>query len=452
MTIDYILESRRSRQPDTDLAEMYRRMYGTLKLLLPVATYPELIVSYSMKRGCENIKIRGTNYLIYDQYLGQSFARLNRILFAATDAHQELVFSYAFKFLAEKHIAFGRLHRALTFAVSHRMLLEEVRKLGDPFTMPEEDERSRHSFTVCQEYFVLAHELSHASFALAGPLDRSLIEEEYRKIRHWIEQSFFTDRNFDDLMTDSQLEAAEVLRQRVEGLGGNESLRARYLEILDASKDGLIREVLCDRLACDMAFRVLREVEGVEVLRIATAVALSFRYLRLFTHLENLAVALDQDAARLRALNKGERERELQRLVVTGDSNVATVGFQIREKLLRLQLFREAIAISARQKGDLSPKEVEEIRAGHRSIEHLLMRYGETVEDEVTHFLPLSISAGFDLIASADTDGEADMLDKKLLARVEFVLGWRSTKPGAEGLIGSNFFARTLGKLVRRSR
>src|SRR6266850_3499064 len=98
----YLSASRRLKPPPSRaLLAQYRSMYDSIVANIPRHDdTPELFVTYSSERRCEFIRVAGKEYLVYDQYLGQTFNRLNRIQFAKHGA-QSLSRSIACKILAE---------------------------------------------------------------------------------------------------------------------------------------------------------------------------------------------------------------------------------------------------------------------------------------------------------------------------------------------------------------
>ena len=72
-----------------------------------------LKVVYSLNRKTEIAELKGERYLIYDQYLGQTFYELNRIFFGASI--DEIGLCYSFKLIGENLPLKNSLNASLFF-------------------------------------------------------------------------------------------------------------------------------------------------------------------------------------------------------------------------------------------------------------------------------------------------------------------------------------------------
>jgi hypothetical protein len=117
-------------------------------------TFPHLVIVYSLQRAHEIARIGGELYLIYDQYVGQTFNMLNRIWLNSDDRRDGEMF--AFKLLAEYYATRGEGALAGLCAGAYATLHVECSSYKR-----ERDIRRRNTITIVQEVFVMAHELAH---------------------------------------------------------------------------------------------------------------------------------------------------------------------------------------------------------------------------------------------------------------------------------------------------
>jgi hypothetical protein len=257
----YIASSRRTRPPTAELTAAYKAYYEQIvALTVPLGPPPELFITYSSDRTCELIRFAKSTYLVYDQYLGQSFNRLNRIQYALHGT-QMLSQGYACKYVAERLICLGQTGPAAFFAMVASQFEQNVKAEGDPFRLPKKDDDAWVGFTGTQELFVMAHELAHHRWHL----DRDNLSAE---ISHYIVE-------FLDLKTKTADEDF-----------GN--LAENYKEALDKAPAGFLEEVFADDFGALIAFRASITVD-VPVWQRAAGIILAFKYLRLFRHLDLLA-------------------------------------------------------------------------------------------------------------------------------------------------------------------
>lgn len=131
------------------------RYKSLLKILNMNVQSPIFKLVYSLQRSAEIVTLRGTDYLVYDQYLGQTMNVLNRI-YLDSDSSSD-AFTYIFKLQAESYALDGELKSALAFASIYRMAKEN----SDPTYYSEKNREYRCLFTAIQEDFVIAHEIAH---------------------------------------------------------------------------------------------------------------------------------------------------------------------------------------------------------------------------------------------------------------------------------------------------
>lgn len=113
-------------------------------------------VIYSATRRAEHVTVGGDNWLIYDQYMGQSMNLLNRIFIESQD--DQPAYSYFHKVLAERLLEVGMLSEALHCAAYYH---NSRTTLDAKLT----NEVWRDFLTKTQERFHMYHELGHEVFA-----------------------------------------------------------------------------------------------------------------------------------------------------------------------------------------------------------------------------------------------------------------------------------------------
>lgn len=252
----YIAEARRTLRPAPALVTQYEKYYEWITAhTTPIGQNPALYITYSSDRKCELITIEETAFLVYDQYLGQSFNRLNRIQYASHSASM-LSQAFASKFLAERLLSLGQTGLAAFFALVAQQFHTNATADGNPFKLADATDIVRSGITASQEIFVMAHEVAHHRWRL----DRENLEKE---IAHYI----------NDFLNE-------------EGTAAD-----YYKETLDQAPAGFFEEVFADDFGALIALRVTT-MTGLPMWQSAVGAVLAFKYLRLFRHLELLAHGL----------------------------------------------------------------------------------------------------------------------------------------------------------------
>lgn len=311
MIEDYIDVARRTKQPNGALVAAYQRLYERLKAhVIPVGGYPELFVTYSSERRCELVRIAGKLYLVYDQYLGQSFNRLNRIQFAKHRPDQ-LSMAYACKFVAERLVTLNAIAPAAFFGLMSREFEQNAHEKGSPFESIGEDEGLRHQMIAAQEMFVMAHELAHHRWSL----DHFALSKE---ISTYIEDFL---QSVDESQSSTE---------------SSQSPSTYYRAILDSAGPEFREELFADDFGGMTAMRAALTL-GVHPWQASLGVILAFKYLRLFRHLEILSHRM---ALLTRPGQDGDFQSGLKSLEKEiWDSETGAIGrFQFREHFLRYRL------------------------------------------------------------------------------------------------------------------
>lgn len=312
MIEDYIAASRRTRPTDPTLQQMYMEYYGRIvEHIKPSGSSPQLFITFSSDRKCELIGIGAADHLVYDQYLGQSFNRLNRIQFAAHGA-PELSMAYASKYVAERLLCLGRTGPAAFFAAVSRQFEQHAREEGDPFDVPSSLNRLRSMLTAAQEVFVMAHEMAHHRWRL----DHVNLREEI---------SFYVQ----EFLAHKQELAESEGERRPDHV-------PHYRETLNRAPVGFLEEVFADDFGGLIAFRVAVGM-GIPAWLASTGVIFAFKYLRLFRHLELLSHRISDLASETDTAAFSQRLGALEHDIWDAEAGHIR-EFQFREHFVRYRL------------------------------------------------------------------------------------------------------------------
>ncbi|GAB3757598.1 hypothetical protein GCM10027599_23920 [Yimella radicis] len=146
---------------------LYERLGKIVGELFGVQITPPILATiYSRVAHAETVSLGGRAYIVYDQYLGQVFNKLNRLFFE--DSSPAEVHEYLHKLYAARGLACGRPQLAASHAVAHASLFEYLNSQARQADVNPEAKgelfRIRSFYTASQEAFVMAHELAHYIF------------------------------------------------------------------------------------------------------------------------------------------------------------------------------------------------------------------------------------------------------------------------------------------------
>jgi hypothetical protein len=282
MIENYLSASRRTKPTSKDILEHYKQYYRLLGLQLPLGSaLPELTVVYSADRRCELVNIsERSRYLVYDQYLGQSFNKLNRNQFARHSKDQ-LAKSYGCKYLAEKLLLKDETVLATVLALLSVGFNSHVQENGDPYTeISSEDERRRLDYIVTQELYVIAHEIGHFVFLANADADKKPEEHIRESLLEFAARSKLDEDSYDRIAQRYGKKAADEARDQ-----DNEAL---HKETIDKYPE-LISEAFADQIGALMTFRVATEFFEIRPEIVAEGLVLGHKYLRLFHAMNSLS-------------------------------------------------------------------------------------------------------------------------------------------------------------------
>lgn len=329
MIDDYISASRRTKPTTTGLVDRYNENYKLLALQLPFGMkLPELKVVYSADRRCELVNI-GTEkkHLIYDQYLGQSFNKLNRNL-VASHSRDQLSKAYACKYLAEKLLLKGETILATVLALLSVGFDSHVNEKGNPYTeTTSADENKRLYYVVVQELFVMAHEIGHLLYSI----NKGTKKNPENHIKEILTE--FAKRKINS-------ESYDIMVRRYGRRWGDEALahdrEKHYIETIDEHPE-LIPEAFADQMGALLAYRVATEFFEIDPETAVEGLVLGHKYLRLFHALDSLADELCKTGWGTNSADISSIGKRLKDCVWEGkDGNIRIT--QLREHFLRSEL------------------------------------------------------------------------------------------------------------------
>lgn len=170
---EYINNSRVVTNSYFYLEARYRIPYDFIKKNKDVPfDYPELVLCYSLKKTCEQIRINSHNsYLIYDVAIGRYLNNMTALILGEDIPKWNLEL-FIKKCYAEAYYSIGDYSRAYIA----KLYVDEMKKNGEE-TAIEKDflNPQRILMVLFQELFIMLHEISHYRLA-------KFSEEDYKKI------------------------------------------------------------------------------------------------------------------------------------------------------------------------------------------------------------------------------------------------------------------------------
>lgn len=277
----YLSASRRisSRIPAFD---RYNKLYSSVLKYMRNGPEPspELVTIYSQQRKSEIVSFNGKEFLLFDQYLAQTFSQLNRIFFHAKDAMPAI--GYGCKVVAEQLLLSGRPRLAVLFGLSYQ-------KISVDHKLPSgvndlESTATRAILTTLQEFYIMAHEMGH--FLV-----------RYDRLRSSGIPEMVHEHLNDQITSKQEWDSAELLHKYRERYGEppedmSETLKATVefkRLLLERYGPALEVELVCDIYANFVVFHVAEEM-NLDQRHTSESLFLAFKYLRLLQHMKYSAI------------------------------------------------------------------------------------------------------------------------------------------------------------------
>lgn len=292
---DYINSTRFIKKYET--FDYYHDMYNIITSTFDNKNieYPELVVCYSTERTCEFVSINEKDYIIYDQYLGQSINMLNRIYFNSTDKYDSL--TYAYKVLCEI------CHYSSKIELSKLLYTSYVLNKDNHISYKQNNNYAvRSEYTYFQEFFVLMHEVAHW---LLSKKDKSQIIKIKRQqlIDHLFELKNIEDpHRTDNLLQDIDalfdnpfnsykdyisLEEITKLNESIDLAGKN--LYDKEMELVQHNDD-FIEECICDDMACEYLIDIMKKRYNISTISSLKIIYMALQNLEILTILKTEAL------------------------------------------------------------------------------------------------------------------------------------------------------------------
>ncbi|KRT14722.1 hypothetical protein ASU31_17615 [Pedobacter ginsenosidimutans] len=241
--IDEILENSRAQFPNPprkeiyfyfpDLYEHLRKIYSSLEL-------PTVIIVHSLNKLCETFKYGNSNYIIYDQYLGQCFNKFNRLIYYEEERE---VKAYLCKLLGEEYYLINDINNCIPYLVSYH-----VNASANFTQLPQDFLVKKNDLIMVQESFVLFHEFAH-----------SLVNQNPNLLAK--SKTFLESTESSKIITD-------ILKEKI-ALDKRDSFLSHFYE-----------EFACDLIALELTYSFYSKKEKFILNHIIEGISLAFLYLR----------------------------------------------------------------------------------------------------------------------------------------------------------------------------
>lgn len=302
---DYII-SKRFIKGVPKLSLVYLNMYDIISSLIDsdqlYHKLPKLVTCYSTERTCEFVSMNGNDYIIYDQYLGQTFNMLNRIYFNSTDKFD--IVSYAYKVLAEIYHSMSEIEMSQICLIAYTENKEQHETYKN-----EQDLGIRRQYTYFQEFFVLMHEVAH--WHLSNIDKTSHICEKRHQLMEYL---LYMQKVNDPDRTDAYLNDIDAVLESPYGSYkeyiSNDmykkldiSLETAHNEFLNVamemikSNDDFIEECLCDDIATNFLVPLMISKYGIAIEECLQIIYLGLQNLELLTILRIEALKKEGDSS-----------------------------------------------------------------------------------------------------------------------------------------------------------
>lgn len=242
-------------------------------------------IVYSPSRRVERIKIDSQNWLVYDQYFGQSMNLLNAI-FLESDSEEDAII-YFHKYIAEKAMEYGVPYLGVFLA---NFYSDEKHKVNRNL----KTNVNRLLLTINCERFAILHEIGHEL------LDSSHEKKDgYMRIVHNVMETAYDFHN--NFSTDDisrrfceadpaayhHADLEKVISDTEEHFQSESGKKIRESYLVALKSKDTENELFCDIFACNLV--IMASLENKSDLRAALISAYIASYhLKLFDHVDHL--------------------------------------------------------------------------------------------------------------------------------------------------------------------
>jgi len=263
-----------------------------------------LLVIYSHTGEAETVSLGGQRIVVFDQYLGQIMNRLNRLLFESAPVTE--VDAYLCKLFALRFLCAGRPREALEYATLYHAWSERLTSADYASSA------ARIMFTMVQECFVIAHELSHCIFqqeqepvvramswwAVATRIEaresdenRAQLPPDDLQVSYLRDVYTALDRRFGEATEE---ELAERQARRIEDVLPPRVLSPAPELAMDMMRRAVAdprlgEECVCDAMALNVTAQWAKKQLRMPATKALSAAMVGLHHLRLLRHIEGLA-------------------------------------------------------------------------------------------------------------------------------------------------------------------
>lgn len=295
MIIDDYITATRFIKGEAKLSFYYQSMYDSILSLIDMDNLPRLVVCYSTDRRCEFLSFEDDEYIIYDQYLGQTFNMLNRIYFNSSDKYDMV--TYAYKILAEIY------HSSAEEEISQICYIAYYQNSDEHKTYKKDKNLYlRLQYTYYQEFFVIMHEVAHWYLS---KLDKAAFINEKRS---WMLDYFSNIENIDDPdeITSILEDIDAVLENPFESYKSyvtpdmykeiEKTFELRKKDFFDwkldliKTSDDFIEECLCDDIATFFFIKIMTSTHGIDIKTCLQIIYIGLQNLEILTILRSEAL------------------------------------------------------------------------------------------------------------------------------------------------------------------
>ena len=325
-----------------DFAARFEKMYSSVysQALRLIGAFgftegPELLVVSSPSALPEMRRSRDEYILVYDQYLGQIFSRIDALI--AQEGTLDDIDAYLCKLYSGRLLYQGRTRDAFVASLVHFQLRSKNEFVATP------DVR-RFEHVAKQEAFVIAHELCHWALAI-NPWFKEFAYDLYFELCK-AEESDLTSRPEYSMRSYAEALADDYNREYIRRHGpvvsddmlrdGREILINRYLESIaegDPIPDSetvrkdprLAEEVVCDAVALVLTVQIFSDQPSSSSLECVIAAFDAIQKLRLIKYMDAMAVEGNGEQVQLEATIRGKQIRQFLRALY--ESGFAEIVF-----------------------------------------------------------------------------------------------------------------------------
>ena len=296
MVIDDYIMSKRFIKKEPPLSQFYLNWYNIFLSIIDWDKLhrepPKLVTCYSTERTCEFVSMNEEDYIIYDEYLGQTFNKLNRIFLNSTDKFD--IITYAYKIMAEIYHFSSKIELSQLCLVAYA----ENNEMHQTYKR-EKDLGIRGKYTFIQESFVLMHEVVHWHLSNKDIIS-TISKKRSQLMDHLLDMQRIDDPDqvkafLDDIdavfdspygsykeyITPKRYKEYEI------SFKAKKNIFFEYMMELVKTSDDFIEECLCDNIATEFLVNIMTAMFGIDIEECLQIIYVGLENLGILTILRN---------------------------------------------------------------------------------------------------------------------------------------------------------------------